>query len=181
MSNSALAGVSTMNDTHKTNNAKLQDFVTTIAALGRITFGDVRRLERDYLPGGITTCDEVELLIRLDGVVSRADRAWTGWLVTAIHDFAAGCDIDSAAGESRERLKALLAGPSSKTARRIGREIDRPVERPAEPVRYAPAPLPIPFPVKRDNAPPVRSADVLPRTVLTVVTWSSMNRLAMAA
>jgi hypothetical protein len=136
-------------------------------------------LGSNYLPGGITSCDEVELLIGLDGVVGRADRAWTAWRVTAIRDFAARCDSDPAAGESCARLKALLAGPSSKAARRIGREIDRQVERPAEPVRQAPAP--IPFPIKRDSAPPMRRADVLPPTVLTVVAWSSMNRLAMAA
>jgi hypothetical protein len=164
------------------NNTKLQDFVTNAAARGRVTFGDVRRLQRDYLPGGITSCDEAEMLIRLDGVVSRADRAWAGWLVTAILDFAARCDqsIDAGAGEPREQLKALLAaGHSSKAARKIGRKINRPIERPAEPVQ--PAPQTIPFPVKRDNAPPARRPNVSPRAMPPVGICGSPSRLEMAA
>ena len=36
-------------------NAKLQGFVCNVAAKGKISYGDVRRLQRDYLPGGITS------------------------------------------------------------------------------------------------------------------------------
>ena len=35
-------------------NGKLQEFVCNVAVKGRISYGDVRRLQRDYLPGGIT-------------------------------------------------------------------------------------------------------------------------------
>jgi hypothetical protein len=142
-----------MND----SNTKLQDFVTSAAARGQITFGDVRRLERDYLPGGITTGEEAEMLISLDRIVIRADRAWKGWLVAAIRNFKARADQP------------------------INQEIDRQVEHAAAPVRPVLTPRTIPFPIKRDYAPPVPRADILPRMVLTVVTWSSMNRLAMAA
>src|SRR3982074_2124663 len=70
------------------NNAKLQDFVTHTAARSRITFGDVRRLRRDCLPGGINAGEEVGILIWLDSTVSRADKAWSQWLVAAAADFA---------------------------------------------------------------------------------------------
>src|SRR5262245_17168663 len=111
---------------------KLQEFVTTIAARGRITFGDVRLLPRDYLPGGVTTCDEALLLIGLNDVVGRADRAWTQWLLAAVRDFVRGDQPEANTGEPRDRLTALLAAaPSSKTARKVAREINRPVETPA--------------------------------------------------
>jgi hypothetical protein len=174
-SNSALTGVDTM------NNNKLQDFVTTTATRGRITFGDVRRLQRDHLPGGITSCEEAALLIDLDRLVSRADRAWLDWLVSAIRDFAARCDQTTEAGASqREPLQALLAARrSSRVVRRINAEISRPVDHPAEPAQ--PTPQTIPFPVKRESARPALKAYTPPRAVLPVGHWSSMTRLPMAA
>jgi hypothetical protein len=69
-------------------NTKLQGFVTQTAARSQITFGDVRRLQRDCLPGGITAGEEVERLLWLDSTVSRADKAWSQWLVAAVADFA---------------------------------------------------------------------------------------------
>jgi hypothetical protein len=42
-------------------NGKLQEFVGNVIAKGQISYGDVRRLQRDYLPRGITNCEEVEL------------------------------------------------------------------------------------------------------------------------
>src|SRR5262245_47821554 len=111
------------------DNAKLQEFVTNAAVRSQITFGDVRRLQRDYLPGGVSTCEEAELLIQLDGRVDRADRAWTAWLVTAILEFAASNERPTVGleGEIRERLKTLLAsaGTSTKATRKIAREIRR--------------------------------------------------------
>lgn len=126
------------------NNSKLQDFVTDSAARSRITFGDVRRLQRNYLPGGVSTCEEAEMLIRLDGVVSRADKAWTDWLVSAIVDFAMSGEqpVDGVESGTRERLKSVLAGASTKAARRLRREI----RRTAEPTQG-----PIPFPSKADG------------------------------
>jgi hypothetical protein len=157
------------------NNNKLQDFVTTAAASGRITFGDVRRLQRDTLPGGITSCEEVARLIDLDRVVARTDRAWLDWLVPAIRDFAARCSQMAEPSESQQ-IKALLAAKrSSRVVRRINAEINRPVERPAE----QPTPQPIPFPAKREGARPVLKAYIPP--LLPIGHWSSMNRLPMAA
>lgn len=111
------------------DNTKLQEFVTNVAVRNQITFGDVRRLQRDYLPGGVSTCEEAELLIHLDGKVDRADRAWTDWLVNAILDFAASNErpVADLEGDVRERLKALLAsaGTSTRATRKIARELRR--------------------------------------------------------
>jgi hypothetical protein len=110
-------------------NIKLQDFVTKTAARSQITFGDVRRLQRDHLPDGVSTREEAEILIRLDAKVGRADKTWTDWLVAAIVDFAILNERPIGALESGtgEWLKALLAvtGTSTKAGRRIAREIRR--------------------------------------------------------
>jgi hypothetical protein len=118
-------------DNTKLDNTKLQEFVTNAAVRNQITFGDVRRLQRDYLPGGLSSCEEAALLIHLDRSVDRADRAWADWLVTTILDFAASNARPIAAfeGDVRERLKAVLAsaGTFTKATRRIAREIRREV------------------------------------------------------
>jgi len=144
-------------DNNTNTTTKLQDFVTAAAARGQITFGDVRRLERDHLPGGITTCDEAELLIGLDRTVIRADRAWKGWLATALRDF-----------------KARSHQP-------ISREVSGDVDPPVAPVRHEPAPELISYPVKYDAAPRSITASVPAWAVLPVGHWRGMNRLAMAA
>jgi len=41
----------------------------------RISFADLRRLQRDILPTRITTREEAEILLALDTTVDRADRA----------------------------------------------------------------------------------------------------------
>jgi hypothetical protein len=116
-------------DNTKLDNTKLQEFVTNAAVRNQITFGDVRRLQRDYLPAGLSSCEEAALLIHLDHSVDRADRAWADWLVTTILDFAASNERPVAAfeGNVRERLKTLLAsaGTSTKATLKIAREIRR--------------------------------------------------------
>ena len=160
----------------------LQEFVTTMAARGRITFGDVRRLQRDYLPGGITTCDQAEMLIRLDTVVHRADRAWTPWLVAAILDFATRSDqpVGTGTSDACERLWAVLAAASSsKVARIVRRGRNRQVEPSAGPARHVPAQQAISFPVKPDNAPLPKTVEIPARAVLPLAFWS--DRLEIAA
>jgi hypothetical protein len=120
------------------NITSLQDFVTKAAARNRITFGDVRRLQRNVLPDGVSTREEAELLIRLDGRVARADEAWIDWLVAAVVDFAVWGERPTGAveGEAAEWLKGLLAATDTptKAARRIAREIRREADRVAEPM-----------------------------------------------
>ena len=55
----------------------LREFVTKALLTKRIGFGDLRRLQRDILPDGITTREEAEVLIALDQAIERIDKAWT--------------------------------------------------------------------------------------------------------
>jgi hypothetical protein len=148
------------------DNSKLQDFVTITVLHNRITFGDVRRLQRDYLPHGVASREDVEVLIRLDGMIERADRAWTDWLVAAVFDFAVFSErsVDAVASGTCEWLMDSLAALeiSTKATRRLERDLQQALEpiapiefidevvepiessEPAEPV--TPAELPVPFP-----------------------------------
>jgi hypothetical protein len=106
-------------------NENLQEFVVSVIARGPITFGDVRRLERGCLPGGITNREELETLITLNAKIVRADKAWAQWLVAAIVDFVATprvCEhpTGDAAGEWVDRL---IAAPATSLGRRIARQV----------------------------------------------------------
>ena len=68
-------------------NSSLQAFASNVQKAGRISFGDVKRLQRDILPNGISSRAEAELLLTLDQTVSRADRAFADWLVAMMVDF----------------------------------------------------------------------------------------------
>ncbi len=119
-----------------TDNTKFQEFVTNRIARSQITFGDIRRLQRDYLPDGVTTTAEAEMLIRLDGAVERADRAWADWLAAAIVDFLTSGEQPEDGREPREWLKRLLAelGASTKATRKIARELR--AERARQPIAF---------------------------------------------
>jgi hypothetical protein len=67
-------------------NPSLQAFATRALNTGRISFGDVKRLQRDILPDGISSREEAELLLTLDRTVSRADRSFADWLVAMMVD-----------------------------------------------------------------------------------------------
>jgi len=120
------------------NIISLQDFVSKAAAKSRITFGDVRRLQRDILPDGISTREQAELLIRLDGQVARADDTWSDWLVTCVVDFVVWGERPTGAVEAEAAvwLRDLLAasGSPTKAARRIAREIRQEAQRVEEPM-----------------------------------------------
>ena len=68
-------------------NSSLQAFASNVQKAGRISFGDVKRLQRDILPNGISSRAQAELLLTLDQTVSRADRAFADWLVAMMVDF----------------------------------------------------------------------------------------------
>jgi hypothetical protein len=61
-------------------NSSLQAFASKVQNAGRISFGDVKRLQRDILPDGITFRENAELLLTLEQSVSRADRTFSDWL-----------------------------------------------------------------------------------------------------
>lgn len=146
------------------DNSRLQDFVTITVRRNRITFGDVRRLQRDCLPHGITSRQQAEILLRLDHMVERADRAWTDWLTAAVFDFAIFSErsVDATASGTGEWLLDVLAAleVSTKATRRLERDLLQarapiaPIEfidviEPAEQIEPAvPIELTIPFPAR---------------------------------
>ena len=120
-------------------NSKLQDFVTTTVLHNRITFGDVRRLQRDYLPHGVTSREDAEVLLRLDGMIERVDRAWTDWLVAAVFDFAVFSErsVDAVVSGTCEWLMDVLAALdiSTKATRRLERDLQQALE-PIAPIEF---------------------------------------------
>jgi hypothetical protein len=114
------------------DNSKLQDFVTTTVLHNRITFGDVRRLQRDYLPHGLASREQVELLLQLDGMIDRADRAWADWLVAAVFDFAVFSErsVDAVESGTCDWLLDHLAALdiSTKVTRRLERDLHQALE-----------------------------------------------------
>src|SRR3954463_10157407 len=103
-------------------NASLRDFVTRTLEHKRIRFGDLRRLQRDILPARLTTREEAEVLIALDKVVDRADRAWRDYLTATVRDFAIW-GSRPAGRIDRNKAEWLIAALSSggPTARVIAR------------------------------------------------------------
>jgi hypothetical protein len=116
----------------------LEEFTNKVTAKRRITFGDVRRLQRDLLPDGIPGREEAELLIRLDGQITRVDGIWTDWLVASVVEFAIWGERPTGfvVGEAAKWLSGLLGdtGSLTKAARRIAREIRLEAERIEEPL-----------------------------------------------
>ena len=105
----------------------LRDFVCRALESKHISFGDLRRLQRDILPACITTREEAEILLALDRSVDRADRSWRDYLVRAVRDFviwgsppAGHIDADKA-----QWMITAFSASSPKTARAITREIVR--------------------------------------------------------
>jgi hypothetical protein len=106
-------------------NSSLPEFVGKVLAHNRIGYGDLRRLQRDILPIGITTREEAEALIGLDQAVTRVDDGWPGFLAAAVTEFVVsgstpqGC-IDR---ETAEWLVSILSNTEAKTGLGIAREI----------------------------------------------------------
>jgi hypothetical protein len=120
-------------------NSKLQDFVSVTVLHNRITFGDVRRLQRDYLPQGVTSREQVEILLHLDGLIERADRAWADWLAAAVFDFAVFSErsVDAIESGTCDWLLDHLAALdiSTKVTRRLERDLHQALE-PIAPIEY---------------------------------------------
>src|SRR5258705_2702847 len=141
-------------------NSKLQDFVTIPVLHTRITFGDVRRLQRDYLPHGVTNREQVEMLLQLDGMIDRADRAWADWLVAAVFDFAVFSErsVDAVESGTCDWLLDHLAALdiSTKGTRRLERDLHQALE-PIAPIEYV------------DDAAEPAEADALPLSAPSMV------------
>jgi hypothetical protein len=108
---------------------KLQDFAASVMMRRRLTFGDVRRLQRDYLPGGITTREDAEMLIALSDRLMRADKAWAQWLVVALARYLRSQQGSepSIQDAARVGVETLLAASPAATA--LGRRIARAIRR----------------------------------------------------
>jgi hypothetical protein len=123
-------------------NGELQDFVTITVFRNRITFGDVRRLQRIYLPHGITSREQVEILLHLDGMIERVDRAWADWLAAAVFDFALFSErsVDAVETGTCDWLLDHLAALdiSTKVTRRLERDLHEALE-PIAPVEHVDA------------------------------------------
>jgi hypothetical protein len=110
-------------------NSSLTEFTNKAREKNRISFGDVQRLQRNVLPGGIGSREEAELLIGLDRDVTRADAAWSGFLIASLVDFVVWAERPTGiVDEDTARwLAALLTADSAaavtRTARLITREI----------------------------------------------------------
>src|SRR3954468_24187006 len=107
-------------------NSSPQAFARNVKKARRISFGDVQRLQRDILPDGICSRAEAELLLTLDQIVSRADRAFADWLVAMMVDFVVWGlrPTGTVDAESAAWLTPFLAGQrATKTMRRLARAL----------------------------------------------------------
>ena len=106
-------------------NSSLQAFASSVQKAGRISFGDVKRLQRDILPDGISSREEAELLLTLDQTVSRADCAFADWLVAMMVDFVVWGlrPTGTVDAESAAWLAPFLVGQRTRTMRRLAREL----------------------------------------------------------
>jgi hypothetical protein len=75
------------------SNTSLCAFVSKVRSNNRIRFGDLRRLQRDILPRGLSTQHEAEALLDLDRSIERADEGWSVCLATLIKDFVISSSI----------------------------------------------------------------------------------------
>jgi hypothetical protein len=141
----------------------------------RITFGDVRRLQRDHLPHGVASRKQVEMLLHLDGMIDRADRAWADWLAAAIFDFAVFSErsVDAVASGTCDWLLDHLAALdiSTKVTRRLERDLHQALD-PIAPIEY----------VDEAAEPADAVADGLPLRAPSMVRHGpSINQLGFAA
>src|SRR3954462_15416193 len=106
-------------------NSSLQAFARNVRKAGRISVGNVQRLQRDILPDGIGARAQAELLLTLDQTVSRADRAFADWLVAMMVDFVVWGlrPTGTVDAETAAWLAPFPAGQrATKTTRRLARE-----------------------------------------------------------
>src|SRR5215217_7025628 len=104
----------------------LRTFARKVVASNRIVFGDLRRLQRDILPSGAVSREEIETLLSLDSM-GQVDEDWPDYLVETVVQFVLSCstppghvDADTAAW-----LVSTLSGAKPKSATAIIRAVLR--------------------------------------------------------
>jgi hypothetical protein len=103
----------------------LRVFVDRLSEAQRLGFGDLRRLQRDILPNGPQSRDDVEALLALDLALERADRGWPEYLVEAVKGFviAASNPQGVVDPELGDWLVSVLSETQPKTAQRVARAV----------------------------------------------------------
>jgi hypothetical protein len=105
------------------NSTSLQEFVSRVREARRISFGDLRRLQRDILPGRLTTREDAELLLSLDRTVHKADPDWTVYLVSTVRDFVVWGMVPVGKVDAAKAEWLALASKGSKAARAIAKAV----------------------------------------------------------
>jgi hypothetical protein len=105
--------------------SELSDFVQQVISRCRITYGDIKRLQRKVLPDGVMTREEAEALLMLDRTVEHMDPIWAAYLSDTIADFVVWGSrptgyVDQ---ETAHWLETLLCVKPTKVTRRILREV----------------------------------------------------------
>ena len=102
----------------------LRAFASKARASNRLLYGDLRRLQRDVLPAGAMTREEIELLLSLDGL-DRLDDGWPGYLATRVSEFVLSTSDPPGVieGEVAAWLVTALSGTRSKTAAAVVRSL----------------------------------------------------------
>ena len=98
----------------------LRAFASKARASNRLLYGDLRRLQRDVLPAGAITREEIELLLSLDGI-ERLDDGWSRYLATTVTEFVLSTADPPGVveGEAAAWLVTALSGARSNTAAAI--------------------------------------------------------------
>src|SRR5215210_673962 len=106
-------------------NSSFQTFANKVQEAGCIRFGDVKRLQRDILPDGISSRQEAELLLSLEQTVDRADRAFGDWLVAMVDFVVWGVrPTGTVDAQTAALLTPFLVGlRTTKTMRRLAQEL----------------------------------------------------------
>ena len=101
-------------------------FVSKVTTKNRIVFGDLRRLQRDVLPTGPTSREDIEALLSLDSA-GQVDEDWPGYLVMTVKDFVlSSCDPPgSVDADTAAWLVTALSNARPKSAAAIVRAVLR--------------------------------------------------------
>jgi hypothetical protein len=105
--------------------APLTLFAQKVSASNRLLFADLRRLRRDILPDGITSREEVEVLLGLDHL-ERLDEEWPAYLAEAVAAFVIAASEPSGLDPATTAwLVTVLPTTRPTTAAAITRAIER--------------------------------------------------------
>jgi hypothetical protein len=105
--------------------APLTLFARKVSASNRLLFADLRRLRRDILPDGITSREEVEVLLGLDHL-ERLDEEWPAYLAEAVAAFVIAASEPSGLDPATTAwLVTVLPTTRPTTAAAITRAIER--------------------------------------------------------